>query len=108
MHTPTKRTWPRWPPWAAVAALVLGWASTSMLQSRPPDKDKPADPAKPADKDKAPAPPASSYDQISPVLLGQQTFADMRAKDMADKPEVMARQTKLLDERYDTMPHPDP
>ena len=43
----------------------------------------------------------TSYDQISPALLGQETFADMMAKDKADKPAVMARQKKLLEERYD-------
>src|SRR5437879_5917452 len=43
----------------------------------------------------------SSYDQISPVLLGQQTFEKMKAKDINDKPAVMARQKELLQERYD-------
>jgi cytochrome c peroxidase len=43
----------------------------------------------------------SSYDQIAPVLLGQQSFQKMMAKDIADKPGVMDRQKKLLDERYD-------
>ncbi len=32
----------------------------------------------------------------------------MEAKDKADKPAVMARQKKLLQERYDLTPHPDP
>ena len=90
------RGWFRWLPWAVMTAVLLGWAATSALQSKPPDKDKPAEP------------PTSSYDQISPVLLGQQTFADMVAKDKADKPAVMARQKKLLEERYDLTPHPDP
>ncbi|MBM4069864.1 MAG: cytochrome B6 [Planctomycetes bacterium] len=43
----------------------------------------------------------TSYDQISPVLIGKQTFADMMAKDKAGKAEVMARQKALLEERYD-------
>src|SRR5437764_382184 len=43
----------------------------------------------------------TSYDQIAPVLIGQQTFADMVAKDKAAKDEIMDRQKKLLDERYD-------
>ena len=43
----------------------------------------------------------SSYDQITPVLLGQETFQAMMAKDKADKAAVMARQKKLLEERYD-------
>ena len=44
---------------------------------------------------------ASSYDQVSPVLQGKQSFAAMIAKDKADKPAVIERQKKLLDERYD-------
>src|SRR5262249_5137251 len=59
---------------------------------------------KPSDK-KAPArekaPPPSSYDQVSPVLLGQETFQAMRAKDKAAKDQVMQRQRELLEERYD-------
>ena len=50
----------------------------------------------------------SSYDQISPVLLGQESFAAQMAKDKADKPAVMARQQKLLEERYDLTARPDP
>jgi cytochrome c peroxidase len=42
----------------------------------------------------------SSYDQIAPVLLGQVTFAEMMAKDKADKAKVMARHQKLLEGRY--------
>jgi cytochrome c peroxidase len=49
----------------------------------------------------------TSYDQIAPPLLGQQTFAEVMAKDKADKPAVMARQQKLLEERYDLTPRPD-
>jgi cytochrome c peroxidase len=50
---------------------------------------------------------ASSYDQISPVLLGKQTFQAAMTKDKADKESVMARQKKLLEERYDLTPRPD-
>jgi cytochrome c peroxidase len=54
-------------------------------------------------------PPAtSSYDQLAPVLLGQETFQDRVAKDKADKPAVDARQHALLEERYDLTPRPDP
>ena len=49
----------------------------------------------------------SSYDQISPVLVGKQSFQAMRAKDKADKDSVMARQKKLLEERYRLVPRPD-
>ena len=93
-----KRNWPGWLPYAALSALVLAWTGASLLQSRPTDKDK----------DKPAEPPTSSYDQIAPVLLGQVSFAEVMAKDKADKPEVMARQKKLLEERYDLTPHPDP
>jgi cytochrome c peroxidase len=43
----------------------------------------------------------TSYDQLAPVLLGQETFAERMAKDKAGKAEVMARQKALLEERYD-------
>jgi cytochrome c peroxidase len=49
----------------------------------------------------------SSYDQVAPVLLGKETFQDRMAKDKADKPAVMARQQKLLEERYELATHPD-
>src|SRR5258707_12340762 len=78
-----------------------------MLQPRRRKKDKRVDPAKPADKDKPAEAPTSSYDQIAPALIGQQSFADMMAKDKADKADVMARQKKLLDERYDLTGHAD-
>jgi len=50
---------------------------------------------------------ASSYDQIAPVLLGKQSFQAVMAKDKADKDAVMARQKKVLEERYNLAPHPD-
>src|SRR5437868_12065851 len=43
----------------------------------------------------------TSYDQIAPVLLGKETFAERMGKDMAGKDAVMARQKALLEERYD-------
>jgi cytochrome c peroxidase len=49
----------------------------------------------------------SSYDQIAPVLLGKESFQAVMAKDKADKPAVMARQQKLLTERYDLNSRPD-
>ncbi|MFO0845446.1 MAG: cytochrome B6 [Gemmataceae bacterium] len=68
-----------------LAALVTLAVLFGVGHSQPPDKK---------------APP-NSYDQISPALLGQVSFADMKAKDEKAKPEVMARQRKLLEERYD-------
>jgi cytochrome c peroxidase len=50
----------------------------------------------------------SSYDQVSPVLLGKQSFQAAMAKDKADKEGVMARQQALLEERYDLKPRLDP
>ncbi|APW59355.1 cytochrome B6 [Paludisphaera borealis] len=53
-------------------------------------------------------PPAkTSYDQLAPVLLGQETFQDRVAKDKADKPAVEARQKALLEERYELGSRPD-
>jgi cytochrome c peroxidase len=49
----------------------------------------------------------SSYDQVAPVLLGKGSFQSVMAKDKTDKPAVMARQKKLLEERYDLTPRPD-
>src|SRR5687768_3504654 len=49
---------------------------------------------------------ASSYDQISPVLLGQQSFQEMMAKDKAAKAGIMARQKQLLEERYNLTSKP--
>ena len=46
-----------------------------------------------------PARGKTSYDQIAPPLLGQETFAAVMAKDKADKAAVMERQKKLLEER---------
>jgi cytochrome c peroxidase len=43
----------------------------------------------------------TSYDQISPVLLGQESFEKMMASDKANKDKIVARQKALLEERYD-------
>jgi cytochrome c peroxidase len=50
---------------------------------------------------------ASSYDQVTPVLLGQETLKNQMAKDKAAKPGVMARQKRLLESRYDLTQKPD-
>jgi cytochrome c peroxidase len=70
----------RWLPWSAVGVVLLYLVAPSRTQ---------------------PPAPTSSYDQVSPVLLGQETFEAMRDKDKAGKDAVMARQKKLLEERYD-------
>jgi cytochrome c peroxidase len=94
--TTKPRVW-RWLPWAAVCAVVLYCVGPSLTRQK--DKD-------PSPNEKPPA-PTSSYDQISPVLLGQETFAKMMADDKANKPAVMARQKKLLEERYNLTPRTD-
>src|SRR5262249_30651711 len=43
----------------------------------------------------------TSYDQIAPVLMGQETFDAVMKRDKAAKAEVMARQQALLEARYD-------
>jgi cytochrome c peroxidase len=84
--------------WGWLLGLMMGGGfvylmSPTRIQSRTLD-----------DKDKAATPPATSYDQVSPVLLGQQSFEAMRAKDKSAKPEIMARQKKLLEQRYNLTP----
>src|SRR5947209_16687841 len=90
-----------WLPWLAVAALLLYLASPSPTQQRPGG----AAPQRP-DVEKGPLP--SSYDQVSKVLLGLETFQQMMAKDKAEKDQVMARQQQLLRERYNLEPRLDP
>src|SRR5438552_1635527 len=88
MHTTSRIRLCACLPWLAVAALLLYLAGPSPTQPAP----KP-----PAEKTSVP----SSYDQISPALLGQESFQAMMAKDKAAKAAVMERQKKLLEERYD-------
>jgi cytochrome c peroxidase len=59
-----------------------------------------------ADGDKPKGAATSSYDQISPVLLGKETYQAMMAKDKADKESVAARQKAHLEERYDMTVRP--
>ena len=51
----------------------------------------------------------SSYDQISPALLGKESFQQMMTRDKEAKPAVMERQRQLLAARYhlDPKPHPN-
>jgi cytochrome c peroxidase len=84
----------RWLPWLAVCALVLYLAGPTLTRQNPGG-------GKGDEPDRTKGPPKTSYDQVSPVLLGQETFQAMMAKDKAAKEEVMARQQKLLEERYD-------
>src|SRR5262245_39417330 len=77
-------------PWLVVLAIACYFGTPSSTQ--PPTGGT---------KAPAQAAPKTSYDQISPVLLGQESFANMMAKDKAGKSDVMARHQRLLEERYD-------
>ncbi len=94
MQTDRTRSLWRWLPWLALPAVLVFLVAPALIWSRP-DADKP--------KDTVP----SSYDQIAPVLQGKGTFLSVMTQDKADKPAVMARQLKLLEERYDLTPRPD-
>jgi cytochrome c peroxidase len=102
------RGWSRWLPWAVMTVVLVGWAGTSMIQSKPLEKDETDAPKKPKLTEPVEAPKSvkTSYDQVSPVLLGQQSFENMKASDLAGKGAIEARQKKLLEERYDLTPHP--
>ena len=88
LHTIVRTGIRRWLSWA-VAGVVLLCIFSPALRSE----------SQPVAERKGPA--STSYDQISPVLLGQETFEKMMAQDKAEKAAVMARQKKLLEERYD-------
>jgi cytochrome c peroxidase len=86
--------WMRWLPWLGICALVLSLSHPWLTQ--PP---RAAEKENKPDDQKGPVP--SSYDQVSKVLIGEETFQKMMAQDKADKPAVMDRQMKLLKDRYD-------
>ena len=92
MKAITRKSVGRRLPRAAAGALLLCLFSPVM-------RSEAQDRTVPPDEKKGPVP--SSYDQVSPVLLGKETFQEMREEDKADKADVMARQKKLLEERYD-------
>jgi len=91
----------------ATAVIAAGAALVAIaLVGRPAggadDKSEPSVKGKDADRGK------TSYDQISPALTGQITFAEMMEKDKAAKPGVTDRQMAVLKERYDLTPKPHP
>jgi cytochrome c peroxidase len=86
----------RWLPWLVIPALVLYLVIPSLTRSQQKEN---------GDIPKKTTP--SSYDQIQPVLLGLENFQSVMAKDKADKPAVMARQKRLLEERYNLEEHAD-
>ncbi len=81
-----------------LATLVIAWTA-SPLSAQEKNKEEPPKPAPRGE---------SSYDQISPVLLGKEKFEDMLKKDKAGKATTMDRQLKLLEERYNLASKPDP
>jgi cytochrome c peroxidase len=103
MSLPTPGRWTRWLPGIGLVALLAYLLGPALPRVPRADGEDP----KKAPPDAAKAPPQSSYDQITKVLLGEESFAAMKAKDEAAKAGVMARQQKLLGERYDLAPHVD-
>jgi cytochrome c peroxidase len=88
-----KRNILHWLPWLGVCAVLLYLVSPSLTRQDPgKDKGQP-------DREKGAL--KTSYDQVSPVLLGEESFQAMMKKDKAEKDGVMARQQDLLKERYD-------
>ena len=85
----------RWLPWLAAPVLVVAPSLThpTIAEGQAPAAEGPTG--------------KSSYDQITPALLGQESFEERMGKDKADKPEVLARQKELLESRYDLTPRPD-
>jgi len=86
----------RWLTGLAVVVAAIVWMGTSLNRSHSRQNDGKQGVGK------------TSYDQISPVLQGQQTFEAMMAKDKADKDSINARQKQLLESRYDLSVKTDP
>jgi cytochrome c peroxidase len=91
----------RWLPFLAIPVALSICLAYSVALTRSAARGQEA-----SKRDQDP-PATSSYDQVSPVLLGQQSFSAMMAKDKADKPAVLGRQKELLEARYDLTPRPD-
>src|SRR5262245_31998786 len=104
MHTGNNGNNYHRPPWLRVTAVwaLLGGIMLTWLQSGPAQGQTKGVAKDFRDVGK------SSYDQLPPVLLGQETFADVLARDKAAKKGVMARQQALLEERYDLTRRVDP
>ena len=89
---------------AIFAALVsVAWLSLLPSIGRPVA----AAGSQAADEQEKSATARSSYDQVSPVLLGKETFQARMAADKAGKGAVEARQKALLESRYDLAERPD-
>jgi cytochrome c peroxidase len=90
MHLAMRKRLRRWLLPLLGCGLLLVLVSPSLTQPSP-------EPAKGQHRDVG----KTSYDQVAPVILGEETFAARLAKDKAGKAAVMARQQALLEERYD-------
>jgi cytochrome c peroxidase len=86
------RRYPLWVVWSGICLILLLAVTPSLTQP----------------KAKPPAVGKTSYDQISPVILGEETFDKMMAADKSSKPAVLAKHRKLLEERYDLSPKAAP
>jgi cytochrome c peroxidase len=84
-----------------VAAVVLYLVSPSLMQPKAHSQDESTGKATGTAQAGKKEPAATSYDQLSPLFLGEGTFQAMMAKDKANKEKVAARQRALLAERYD-------
>ncbi len=102
MRTALSRFWRSTPVW-----LTVGLAAAPLTFIRPVTANQEQAGEGQAGKSPPAAPAPSSYDQISPVLLGQKTFAAQREQDKAGKAAVLARQQALLEERYELAARPD-
>ncbi len=87
----------------AALAIALGFSLYGGVAAQPAPRAGNANPPQAL----PPARGKTSYDQVAPPLLGQKTFAEVLAKDKADKAAVEARQRQLLDSRYRLAPNPD-
>jgi len=92
----------RWLPWLAVPAALVFLVTPSLI----PPRLAAGWAEEPTNRAQGPS-GKTSYDQIGPALLGRESFQAVMAKDKADKESVMARQKKLLEERYDLTARPD-
>jgi cytochrome c peroxidase len=91
--------------WGRIQGWLLGLAGCAlMLYVVSPSPTQPGAGAGKGKRDVG----KTSYDQIAPVILGETTFAEMKAKDIAAKAAIMARQQALLKERYDLSKKVDP
>src|SRR4051794_13128828 len=84
----------------AVAAALVAVAALGRPAGGADEKAEPSAKGKDGGRGK------TTYDQVSPALVGQVSFEEMMAKDKAAKKEIVDRQMALLKERYDLTARP--